>query len=226
MKQHISRALCLLIVIMMITLTSCKKNDPPEPADPATSDSVSATQDESIAPAPSESTGSVDSTAQAPAASQADSTAITYTAPTQAADSMSAQEVLSLGSSDPNNSYDASGFVNIKDVIPEAQTEIRYATSHNFVGEKINGYEEEVALMTKEAAAALIGANNDLKEQGYTVKIFICLCGKTYPEVQFYGIPPQFECLPGGTEDILFSDSFVDDIPQSLCPRFGSEGKT
>ena len=173
MKQHITRALCLLIIfVMMITLTSCKKNDPPEPTDPATPDSVSATQDESIAPAPSESTGSVDSTAQAQTASQADSTAITYTAPTQAADSMSAEEVLSLGSSDPNNSYDASGFVNIKDVIPEAQTEIRYATSHNFVGEKINGYEEEIALMTKEAAAALIGANNDLKEQGYTVKIF------------------------------------------------------
>ncbi len=166
MKQHITRALGLLIVIlMMITLTSCKKNQSPEPTDPATKDSVTATQAESVSTIPT------DPSAQAPAASQADVTAITYTEPTQAA-SMSAQEVLSLGSSDPNNSYDAGGFVNIRDVIPEVQTEIRYATTHNFVGDKINGYEEEIALMTKEAAAALIGANNDLKEQGYTVKIF------------------------------------------------------
>lgn len=172
MKQHLNRTLSLLIVIlMMITLSSCQKNASPAPTDQVTSDSVTATPDENGATAPSDSIEEVDPSAQT-SASQADSTAITYTEPAQAPTSPSAEEVLRSGSSDPNNIYDAGGFVNIKDVIPEAQTEIRYATSHNFVGEKINGYEEEVALMTKEAAAALLGANNDLKEQGYTVKIF------------------------------------------------------
>ena len=106
-----------------------------------------------------------------PSAAQSDMT-ITYASPTQAATAPDVEDVLNRGSSDPGNAYDATGFVNIKDVIPEAQTEIRYATSHNFVGDKINGYEEEICLMTKEAAAALMGANNDLKEQGYTIKIF------------------------------------------------------
>ena len=173
MKQYFKRAASLLIILlMMITFTSCKKNESPEPTAPATSDSVVATRDESSATVSSDSATNADSSAQTPAASQEDSTAITYTAPTQTPTSMNAEEVLSSGSSDPNNIYDAGGFVNIKDVIPEAQTEIRYATSHNFVGEKINGYEEEIALMTKEAAAALLGVNNDLKEQGYTIKIF------------------------------------------------------
>lgn len=170
MKRYTIKALStLFFILMVITLTSCKKNDTPQSTDPATSDSVLATQEES---GTAVSSSPVDPSAPSPAASQSDSSAITYTAPTQAPTSMSAEEVLRSGSSDPNNIYDAGGFVDIKDVIPEAQTEIRYATSHNFVGERINGYEEELALMTKEAAAALLGANNDLKEQGYTVKIF------------------------------------------------------
>lgn len=173
MKHLITRALSLcIILLMMITLTSCKNNNPALPTDPATSDSVTATQDEIRATVPYDSSEAIDPSAQYPAVSQADNTAITYTAPTQTPTSPSVEEVLSYGSSDPNNIYDATGFVNIKDVIPEAQTEIRYATSHNFVGERINGYEEEIAIMTKEAAAALMGANIELKEQGYTVKIF------------------------------------------------------
>jgi D-alanyl-D-alanine dipeptidase len=57
-------------------------------------------------------------------------------------------------------------------VIPDAILEIRYYTDYNFVGEQIDGYEEPVALLTKEAAEALKAANDDLEEQGYCIKIY------------------------------------------------------
>ena len=67
---------------------------------------------------------------------------------------------------------DASGFVLISSEIPDAILEIRYATTYNFVGDVIDGYEEPIAILSKEAAQALKGAAADLKEQGYRLKIW------------------------------------------------------
>ena len=47
------------------------------------------------------------------------------------------------------------GFVLITDVIPDAILEVRYYSTFNFVGERIDAYEAPVAYLTKEAAAAL-----------------------------------------------------------------------
>lgn len=67
---------------------------------------------------------------------------------------------------------DSSGFVSVGDVIPEAILEIRYYTDYNFVGERIDGYEEPVALLTKEAALALKAVSDELVEKGYQLKIY------------------------------------------------------
>ena len=70
---------------------------------------------------------------------------------------------------DPN---DASGFVVLADYIPQIVQEIRYHSSYNFVGERIDGYEEPCALLTKEAARALQGAAAEMNALGYRLKIF------------------------------------------------------
>ena len=70
----------------------------------------------------------------------------------------------------PEANYD--GFVDLADFIPDAILEIRYHTSYNFVGAPIDGYEQPTALLTREAAEALLAVSNDLKEQGYRIKIF------------------------------------------------------
>ena len=67
---------------------------------------------------------------------------------------------------------DAQDFVLVTDEIPDAVLEIRYYTDYNFVGTRVNGYEEPVALMTKEATSALKEVNEDLKAQGYRIKIY------------------------------------------------------
>ena len=67
---------------------------------------------------------------------------------------------------------DCSDFVHITDVIPDAILEIRYHTTYNFVGERIDGYFAPTAMLTREAATALKAVSDDLKAQGYRLKIF------------------------------------------------------
>ena len=69
-------------------------------------------------------------------------------------------------------SDDASDFVSISDETQDVILEIRYYSAYNFIGERIRGYEEPLALMTKEAAKALKEAAADFKAQGYVIKIF------------------------------------------------------
>lgn len=67
---------------------------------------------------------------------------------------------------------DATGFVLVSDVIPDVIIEARYYTTYNFVGTRVDGYEEPVALCTREAAAALKKAADELRQKGYLIKIF------------------------------------------------------
>ena len=67
---------------------------------------------------------------------------------------------------------DPSGFVVLAEVVPDIIQEIRYYSTYNFVGERIDGYEQPCALMTIEAAQALKNVSDDLKKQGYRLKIY------------------------------------------------------
>ena len=69
-------------------------------------------------------------------------------------------------------SDDSAGFVSIGEAVPDVILEIRYYATFNFIGERIDGYEEPVALITREAAQALKNASEDLARQGYRLKIF------------------------------------------------------
>ena len=67
---------------------------------------------------------------------------------------------------------DASGFVIVSDHVPQVIQEIRYHSTFNFVGDRIDGYEEPIAILTMEAARALKAASNEAIVQGYRLKIF------------------------------------------------------
>ena len=67
---------------------------------------------------------------------------------------------------------DASGFVLISDVISDAIIEPRYFSNYNFVGQRVDGYQEPIALCSREAAAALKLVADDLREKGYLLKIY------------------------------------------------------
>ena len=65
-----------------------------------------------------------------------------------------------------------SGFVVLADFVPGIVQEIRYHSTYNFTGERVNGYEEPCALLTVEAARALRSAANEFNVQGYRLKVF------------------------------------------------------
>ena len=67
---------------------------------------------------------------------------------------------------------DPSGFVLLSDFVPDIIQEIRYYTTYNFIGDRIDGYEEPCALLTKEAARALKAVSNEIFVRGYRLKVF------------------------------------------------------
>ena len=67
---------------------------------------------------------------------------------------------------------DSSGFVRVSDAAPDVILEIRYYSTYNFVGERVDGYGAPVALLTREAAHALKAASDDAVSRGYRLKVY------------------------------------------------------
>ena len=63
-------------------------------------------------------------------------------------------------------------FVKITEVVPDVILEIRYFSTYNFVGSRVDGYKAPTALLTKEAADSLRAVSDDLMSQGYRLKIY------------------------------------------------------
>ena len=71
-----------------------------------------------------------------------------------------------------NLEMDPSGFVLLADYIPGIVQEIRYYSTYNFIGDRIDGYEQPCALLTIEAARALKSVSNEMNVQGFRLKVF------------------------------------------------------
>ena len=64
------------------------------------------------------------------------------------------------------------GFVEIREVIPGVEVDVRYFSEDNFVGERIDGYADAKIYITREAAEALAGVQEELAGFGLGLKIF------------------------------------------------------
>ena len=82
------------------------------------------------------------------------------------------EALVTTAESDVKLSDDASDFVLLSEAVPDAILEIRYYSTYNFIGDRIDGYEEPLAILTKEAAAALKEVSDELVGMGYRLKIF------------------------------------------------------
>lgn len=67
---------------------------------------------------------------------------------------------------------DRSDFVEVTEAVPDVILEIRYYSTYNFVGARIDGYERPLALITREAAKSLREVSDELKAKGYRLKIW------------------------------------------------------
>ncbi len=67
-----------------------------------------------------------------------------------------------------------SDFVLLSHVDPSIQQEMRYWTSYNFVGRRIDGYDDPECVLTREAADALRDVQSRLRPQGYGLEVYDC----------------------------------------------------
>jgi len=67
---------------------------------------------------------------------------------------------------------DPSHFGLLADYVPSVIQEIRYYSTYNFIGDRIDGYEEPCAILTTEAARALKSVSNEMNVMGYRLKVF------------------------------------------------------
>ena len=80
-------------------------------------------------------------------------------------------ELLSNKTTKPNQKNETD-FVNIEEVSDNFVLDMRYATSNNFLKEKV--YSCAKCYVRKDVAQALIKVNNDLMKQGFKIKFFDC----------------------------------------------------
>ena len=64
------------------------------------------------------------------------------------------------------------GFVYLDEAVPNLVIDLRYATEHNFVGQRIDGYRHAHAVLSAPAAAALIKVQAALQTFGLELKVF------------------------------------------------------
>ena len=64
------------------------------------------------------------------------------------------------------------GFVYVKDLIPDLIEDLRYNTTNNFMGEPANGYKSNKVILTKKAALALKNAADEFRKMGYVIKVY------------------------------------------------------
>lgn len=67
---------------------------------------------------------------------------------------------------------DTAAFVILTDVVPDAILEIRYHSTFNFIGDRIDGYDEPIAVLTRQAADSLRVVSDELRAQGYVLKVY------------------------------------------------------
>lgn len=91
-----------------------------------------------------------------------------------------------------NEIMNPSGFVVLADYVPHIVQEIRYYSTYNFIGERIDGYEEPCALLTIEAARALKSVSSEMLVQGYRLKVFDAYRpGRAVRQFVLWGIEDQ-----------------------------------
>ena len=66
------------------------------------------------------------------------------------------------------------GFVDVKDIVPSIVLDIRYYSSHNFVGTPIEGYSAPRCLLTRNAALSLKRVQRELSGYSFSLKLYDC----------------------------------------------------
>ena len=96
------------------------------------------------------------------------------------------------------------GFVYVTDIIPDVILEIRYFSTYNFLGTRVDDYLAPVAILTEQAAEALRQVSDELRAEGYALKVF--------DAYRPQGAVDHFVRWAQDPDDILTKEFFYPDI--------------
>ena len=80
--------------------------------------------------------------------------------------------IVAFGFRPKNQDQLPDGFVYVDTLIPDLDVELRYYTSHNFVGDTIDGYYANRLILTKASAQALKLVQDELQQQNLCLKVY------------------------------------------------------
>ncbi|OGP66291.1 MAG: D-alanyl-D-alanine dipeptidase [Deltaproteobacteria bacterium RBG_16_44_11] len=109
-----------------------------------------------------------------------------------------------------------SNFVDIKEVIPQIQLDIRYYGPHNFLGEGVDGYLAPKCILTNEAAEALSNVQKELEPFSLTLKIYDCYRPQRAVDhfvkwaKEIDNVKTRKEFYPTVDKRNLFKDGYID----------------
>jgi len=107
-------------------------------------------------------------------------------------------------------------FVDIQKIIPDVVLDIRYYGPHNFVGERVDGYNAGKCIITKEAAEALVRVQKDLEPYSLSLKIYDCYRPQRAVNhfvrwaTEIENIKTKKEFYPTVDKRNLFKDGYID----------------
>ncbi|MBP0905127.1 M15 family metallopeptidase [Mariniflexile gromovii] len=64
------------------------------------------------------------------------------------------------------------GFVYVKTIIPDLKVDLKYNTENNFVGKRVDGYQSNKLILTKESALALKKVQKALLDKNLCLKVY------------------------------------------------------
>jgi D-alanyl-D-alanine dipeptidase len=116
--------------------------------------------------------------------------------------------------------------IDLKSVAPSIIVDMRYAGPHNFVGRPVPGYDAGKCLLTRPAAEALAGVQQNLSPFGLSLLVYDCYRPQSAVDyfVKWAAIPSddamKREFYPHVNKAVLFKDGYV------ASPSSHSRGST
>ncbi len=106
-------------------------------------------------------------------------------------------------------------FVDLHDVAPTIVIEMRYRTTHNFLGRRVPGYRENTCILTRQAAEALAQVQQQVTAAGRTLKVYDCYRPQRYVDAfvawakDLDDTRMQAEFYPRVRKNRLFKDGYI-----------------
>lgn len=110
-------------------------------------------------------------------------------------------------------SDDTRDFVLLSNIVEDVIEEVRYFSTFNFIGDRIDGYEEPVIITTRKLAYELKNASKEFVQRGYRLKV--------YDAYRPFQAVSHFVRWTENTDDIRMKEYFYPNLDKAVLLKEG-----